>query len=120
MLMQPAPTPMPQTALRPIVATVVMLLLLYSLFSGDWSAGGPHGPARRADLLQLGAAEVAGSPASEDFPSMHEKVGVRDVKGYSSILDANGGGGGETDQLASDASGCGCLGDGRGGGCAAY
>ena len=68
--MQPAPMPMPQTAFRPIVATIVMVLLLYSLFSGDWAAPANH--SRRTDLRQLGFPEA---PRAEEFPSIHEKVG---------------------------------------------
>ena len=71
MLMQPAPMPMPQTAFRPIVATIVMVLLLYSLFSGDWAAPASH--SRRTDLRQLGFPEA---PRAEEFPSIHEKVGL--------------------------------------------
>ena len=70
--MQPAPMPMPQTAFRPIVATIVMVLLLYSLFSGDWAA--PAGHSRRTDLRQLGFPEA---PRAEEFPSIQEKVGYQ-------------------------------------------
>ena len=70
--MQPAPMPMPQTAFRPIVATIVMVLLLYSLFSGDWAAPANH--SRRTDLRQLGFPEA---PRAQEFPSIHEKVGLR-------------------------------------------
>lgn len=79
--MQPAPMPMPQTAFRPIVATIVMVLLLYSLFSGDWAAPANH--SRRTDLRQLGFPEA---PRAQEFPSIHEKVGLPNASTSKMLL----------------------------------
>ena len=57
-----------------------MVLLLYSLFSGDWTAPANHG--RRADLRQLGFPD---SPQMEEFPSVHEKVWDTSIMALSAV-----------------------------------